>query len=221
MKVSEALKKRKSTRAFLSQPVEREKIFRILDAARFAASGTNAQPWEVSVVSGKTKQTLCRKLEEAFYGGATRKMEYQYYPSHWVEPYKGRRKACGLAMYSALGIAREDKERRIAQWAANYRAFDAPVVLMILMDGALETGSYLDCGIFIQSVMLASMEEGLATCPQASLGEFPSIIKQALGYPQTHKVICGIALGYEDKEAVVNSYRTAREQVSHFTHFFN
>lgn len=221
MKVSEALEQRKSTRAYLPRPVEREKIERILDAARHAPSGVNSQPWQVAVVTGNTKLALQQKIETAFRDGEPKHMQYHYYPQQWQEPYKQRRKECGLQMYSTLGITREDKHRQTDQWAANYRAFDAPVMLLFFMDPALEQGSFIDYGAFLQSVMLAAVEEGLATCPQAALGEYPEIVRQTLGYADDSIVVCGMALGYEDTTALVNSYRTPREAVSSFTRYFD
>ena len=221
MNVSEALNTRKSTRAFLPKPVDKAIIDRILSAARHAPSGTNTQPWQVAVVTGDTKQQLCQELETAFRNQVDRKMDYHYYPEEWVDPYKSRRKACGLQMYSTLKITREDKQRQLDQWAANYRAFDAPVMLLFFMDGIMQTGSFLDYGLFLQSVMLMAVEEGLATCPQAALGEYPAIVKAKLGYPDDSILMCGMALGYEDKKALVNSYRTPREEVETFTRYFD
>lgn len=220
MDVIDALKKRKSTRAFLDKAVSEEKIFKILDAARHAPSGTNTQPWQVAVVSGEQKRRLQQLMENAFRNQGKGEMDYQYYPLDWQEPYKGRRKACGLQLYSTLRITRADKDKQIEQWAANYRAFDAPVMLFFFLDKVMEKGSFVDYGMFLQSIMLAAVEEGLATCPQAALGEYPKIVKQALGYPEDCVLICGMALGYEDTEALVNSYRTPREEVSTFTKFF-
>ncbi|MBD3610116.1 MAG: nitroreductase [Gammaproteobacteria bacterium] len=221
MKVSEALVARKSTRAYLPKDVEQEKIERILKAARHAPSGTNTQPWQVAVVRGETKQKLQQAMEEAFRGGEKGVMDYQYYPLEWEAPYKDRRKACGLQMYKTLEIAREDKQRQIDQWAANYRAFDAPVMLLFFMDPIMEAGSYLDYGMFLQSIMLMAEEEGLATCPQAALGEYPKIVKETLGYAEDSVLLCGIALGYEEKGALVNSYRTPREEIENFTRYFD
>ncbi len=201
--------------------MEPEKIQRILDAARYSPSGVNTQPWQVAVVSGQTKQRLEQRLERAFRDGDKSQMAYQYYPSGWEEPYKARRRACGLALYGVLGIGREDKQRQLDQQAANFRAFDAPVMLLFMMDPIMSTGSYLDYGMFLQSVMLAAEEEGLATCPQASLAEYPQIIKEELGYTEDSVVICGMALGYADTKAVINSYRTERESVEAFTRFFD
>ncbi|MGH1485998.1 MAG: nitroreductase [Cellvibrionaceae bacterium] len=221
MDVSTALKQRKSVRAFTSQNVSDEQIQRILDVARCAPSGVNTQPWQVAVVRGQAKQDLQTRIEAAFTAGEPSAQEYNYYPSEWKEPFIGRRKECGLMLYSVLGIQKEDTERRKVQWAANYRAFDAPVMLLFFIDATLNEGSYLDYGMFLQSVMLAAVEQGLATCPQAALAEYPQIVREALGYDQSSTVLCGMALGYEDKGAAVNSYRTPREDVDRFTRFFS
>lgn len=220
MNVSEALEKRKSVRAYLDKAVEPEKINTILDAARHAPSGVNTQPWQVAVVSGETKQKLQQKIETLFRGGDKGKADYGYYPAEWKEPFTTRRKECGLLMYKTLGIERGDRERQTDQWAANYRAFDAPVMLLFFMDSTMQEGSYMDYGMFLQSVMLAATEQGLATCPQASVADYPELIKTELGYSQDNILLCGMALGYEDEDALVNSYRTSREDVDSFTQYF-
>ncbi len=221
MTVSELLSKRKATRAFEAKEVEHEKIVRILDAARHAPSGTNTQPWQVAVVTGEKKRRLGDLMETAFRNGQQGKMEFQYYPEIWEGIYKERRRACGLQMYSTLQISREDKQRQLDQWAANYRAFDAPVMMFFFIDEILETGSYLDYGMFIQSIMLMAIEEGLATCPQAALGEYPEIVKKELGYSDDKKLVVGLAMGYEETSAIINQYRTPRDEVEQFTRFFD
>lgn len=221
MNITQALTQRKSVRAYLDKPVDRQKISKIIQAASHAPSGTNAQPWQVAVVTGQKKAELTTAMVNAFGKDGIGTMDYTYYPLEWREPYKKRRVACGAQLYSALNIARRDKDRRIEQWVANYRAFDAPVILFFFLDPVMKKGSYLDYGMFLQSVMLAAVEEGLATCPQAALGQYPALVKEALGYSQQTILICGMALGYEDTKAPVNNYRTPREEVEIFTRFFS
>lgn len=219
MRVSEALETRKSVRAFTNQSVEKALIKEILTLAGNAPSGANTQPWITHVLMGESKDNLQAQVEDAFRAGKKEKMDYQYYPLEWSEPFRTRRKECGLNMYSALSITRKDKQRQQQQWAANYRAFDAPVMLLFSMDGALETGSYLDFGLFLQSVMLLAIEFGLATCPQVALVEYPSIIKPFLKISSDSQLVCGMAMGYEDKTAKVNSYRTARKEIADWVTF--
>ena len=192
MTIREALKHRKSVRAFLKKNVEKEIIVRILDAA----------------------------MEAAFRKYRGERMEYEYSPLQWREPFRKRRVKCGTQLYAALGIDRKDKERRLQQWMANYHAFNAPVVLFFFVSSDLRKGAFLDYGMFLHSIMLAALDEGLATCAEAALGHFPEVVKNALGYGDDTVLVCGMALGYEDKDAPVNNYRTEREEVESFTRFF-
>ena len=127
MDVKQALLKRKSTRAFLDKSVSTETIRNILDAARHAPSGANTQPWQVAVVTGDNKQRLQQRIQAQFRDGIKGHMDYEYYPTQWEQPYRDRRVACGIQLYQSVNITRDDKQRRADQWAANYRAFDAPV----------------------------------------------------------------------------------------------
>mgnify|MGYP000102416723 FL=1 len=221
MNITEAITLRHSTRAFLDKEVSIDQVNDILEAAKHSPSGVNTQPWQVAVISGDTKIKLQQQLEQAFYADTPSQTGYQYYPINWKPNYKQRRYQCGLQLYQALNIAREDSKARKAQWAANYRAFDAPIMLLFFIDSSMETGSFMDYGMFLQSIMLAAMEKGLATCPQAALAEYPDIISSTLDYSDDQIVLCGIALGYEDKQAPVNNYRTPREPVSSFTRYFD
>lgn len=160
-------------------------------------------------------------MEEAFQKYKGERMEYDYSPERWREPYRKRRVKCGIQLYGALGIDRKDKERRLQQWMANYHAFDAPVVLFFFVSAELKTGAYLDYGMFIQSIMLAALDEGLATCTEAALGHFPKEVKEALGYGDDVVLVCGMALGYEDPDAPVNQYRTEKVEVDAFAEFLN
>ena len=217
MNVLDAMRGRKSTRAYLDKPVARATIEAILDAARWAPSGVNCQPWQVAVVTGTIKARIGDELLAARQARQPENPDYAYYPKDWQEPYKSRRKATGLALYQALKIGKDDAFARIKAWNNNYRFFGAPVGLLFFVDRALAQGAWVDMGMFIQNVMLAARGHGLETCPQASLAEYPDIVRGILNRPDTHALVCGMALGYADASAPVNSYRTEREPVSAFT----
>lgn len=219
MNILDTLKARKSVRGYIDKPVERELIISLLKAARLAPSGSNIQPWQVVVLAGEKKKHLQQQLEAAFRKDTPIQQDYIYYPVSWTEPYKTRRKACGLQLYQSLNITRDDKQRRMMQWIANYHSFDAPVLLLFFMDKEMETGSYIDYGMFMQSLMLAAVELGLATCAQAALCDYSDIIREFLGFDNDKVLICGMALGYENQDAAVNDYRTPREEVEAFTWF--
>ena len=219
MDVITAIRERHSTRAFLDKPVTLESVEQILDAARFAASGVNSQPWQVVVVTGQLIQRIGDVIVEAREHAIPENPDYYYYPREWREPYKSRRKACGLALYSSIGIGLEDKDKRKTAWYRNYYFFGAPVGLLFFLDRFLEKGSWVDMGLFIQNVMLAARGLGLETCPEASLAEYPDRVRDIVGISQDKALVCGMALGYEDKSQPINQYRTSREPVQSFTQF--
>jgi nitroreductase len=220
MDVLEAMHRRASIRAYLDRPVDRSTIESILEAARWAPSGVNAQPWQVAVVTGATKRRLAELLLAERGAARAENPDYAYYPAQWVEPYKARRLACGLALYTALKIGRHDKDARIKTWNNNYSFFGAPVGLLFFLDRSLAQGSWVDIGMFIENVMLAALAFGLATCPQASLAEYPNTVRRLLNIPESRALVCGMALGYPDPSAPVNNYRTAREPVANFTAWY-
>ena len=223
MNILDAMQGRASTRAFINKPVSRQTVWQILDAARWAPSGTNTQPWQVAVVEGEVREQLCQQMVDAFQQERPSNMDYQYYPKKITEPWRSRRFACGKALYDALGIDRRDRQGRNEQWIRNYHGFDAPVEMFVFIDETLQTDSWLDMGMFIQNILLAAREFGLECCAQAAMAEYPDIVRATLQVPDLWKLICGIAIGYPDRDAPENQYRTERESVDSFTswHGFN
>jgi len=217
MNINEAIKSRISVRAYLDKPVSKETITQILNIAKWSPSGTNTQPWKVVVVRGKTKDAITEAFLEAYKNGTKPNPDYDYYPEKWVEPYKGRRFKCGMDLYGALDIGRDDKEKRLQASLNNYRFFGAPVSLFFFIDKTMGKGSWFDIGMFYQSVMLAAREHGLGSCPQASTSDYPDIVREILGVSDDFDFMCGLSLGYPDDSKPVNQYRTVRENVEDFT----
>ena len=213
MDVLEAMRRRASTRAFLDRPVARATIEAMLEAARWAPSGVDSQPWRVAVVTGNSKRAITEQLLAERVAGKPERPDYRYYPEHWDEPYKSRRVACGLALYKALGIGREDADRRLKAWNNNYSFFGAPAGLFFFIDRRMAQGSWVDMGMFLQNVMLAARGVGLETCPQFALAMYPDVVAQHLDAPAKHDLVCGLSMGYGDPEAPVNRYRTERMAV--------
>ena len=222
--VDEVIRGRRSVRAFLSTPVPRETLLEILDVAARAPSGTNTQPWKVTVITGSKKEDLSRDLIETALNparDAEQAQEYSYYPEKWVHPYIDRRRKVGYDLYSLLEIPKGDKEGMNRQFARNYAFFDAPVGLFFTIDRILGQGSWLDYGMFLQNVMIAARARGLDTCPQAAFAKYHRIVARHLEIPDTEMLLCGMALGYEDTTRVENTLRTEREPASEFTRFYS
>ena len=217
--VEEAISGRRSTRAFLEKPVPRELILDIMRIAGRAPSGSNVQPWKVWVLEGGVKAEVARDLAERYDRGAMTPREYNYYPEKWREPYLARRRACGWGLYGTLGIGRADKDKMHAQHRRNFLFFDAPVGLIFSIDRDLELGSWLDYGMFLQSIMVAARQFELETCPQAAFLTFYDVLQRRLGIPPEQQIVCGMSLGYPDPEAKVNTFTPERMRAQDFVTF--
>jgi nitroreductase len=220
--VDHAIVTRQSIRAFLPTPVERATVEQILAVAARAPSGTNTQPWRVTVLSGAAQSRLSTAIMAAYEDPQVRKQhteEYAYYPTQWIEPYLGRRRKIGWDLYGLLGIGKTDKERMHAQHGRNYLFFDAPVGMIFTIERIMEQGSWLDYGMFLENIMIAARARGLDTCPQAAFTQFHRVIREQLNLSDDEMVVCGMSLGYADMTRVENTLETAREPVSGFARF--
>jgi nitroreductase len=226
--VDEAITSRMSVRAFTSQPVDKTLIEDILRIASRAPSGTNCQPWRVYVLQGESRQSLVDKVCAAHDDiranpelAAQFSEEYDYYPQQWVSPFIDRRRENGWGLYGLLGIGKADKDKMHQQQQRNYRFFDAPVGLMFTLDRVMGRGSMLDYGGFLQNIMVSARARGLHTCPQAAWNGFRSIILPHIGAQDNEMLVCGMALGYADTSAVVNTFHTPRVAVQDFTRWLD
>ena len=224
--VDHAIESRQSMREFLPAPVPRALILHLLELASRAPSGTNTQPWKAYVLQGASKDSLAEKVCRAHDAlrdnpalAAEYQEEYDYYPEKWVSPYIDRRRENGWGLYGLLGITKGDKDKMHAQHQRNYRFFDAPVGLMFTLDRVMGRGSLLDYGMFMQNFMVAARGHGLHTCPQAAWNGFAKIILPHIGAGDAEMLVCGMALGYADESALVNTFRTPRVSAAEFTHW--
>jgi nitroreductase len=222
--VEQAIRSRVSMRAFTQQTVDKQTIADILELAARAPSGTNTQPWKTYVLQGASRDTLVDKVcaaHDAVRADPSLAQQYReaydYYPTEWVSPFIDRRRENGWSLYGLLGITKGDKDAMHAQHQRNYRFFDAPVGLMFTLERVMGRGSLLDYGMFIQNVMLAARAHGLHTCPQAAWNGFSSIILPHIGASDSEMLVCGLALGYIDEAAPVNTFYTPRVSAADFT----
>lgn len=211
---------RKSTRAFLPTPVRLSDVRDILEIAARAPSGTNIQPWLAHVVDQKGIAAVhdailnCGiKPERAEW------TEYQYYPEKFEEPFLTRRRNLGQALYGLLRIDKRDLPAMREQFNRNYKFFDAPMGIFVTINRQLAVGSWLDLGMFIQSVLLAAQARGIASCPIAAFAPFHKQVRSVVAIPDREILICGIALGYADPARPENTLQTSRAPLCEWVRF--
>jgi nitroreductase len=220
MDVRDAVASRYSCRAFLPTPVPLAVVRDILDRAARAPSGGNLQPWRIDALSGRPLRTL-----KAMVGARESELprgegvEYAIYPDPLKEPYRGRRSEVARLLYAALGIPREDRLARLAQYARNFQFFDAPVGLFVSIDRSMGPPQWSDLGGFIQTVLLLARAHGLHGCAQEAWTHWHRTVPPVLKLPSEHILFCGIALGFADEDAAINRWRAPRAGVDEFATF--
>lgn len=220
--VENAIVSRRSVRAFLPKPVDLHLVQHLLDVAARAPSGTNIQPWQAWVLTGAAKESLSNKILQVYNNSVERSQHqraYKYYPEEWVSPYIDRRRKIGWDMYGLLGIDKTNTAAMHEQQGHNYRFFGAPVGLIFTIDKAMQQGSWMDYGMFLQTFMIAARAHGLDTCAQAAFNEFHRIILEHIGAGPEQMLVCGMALGYADNQHPISQLRTERAPAAQFTHF--
>ena len=206
---------RKSVRAFRLDPVPKQHLVEILDAARAAPSNFNSQPWRVYVLTGKAKRALGDKLLQAHVAQTV--PLFSPFPQTNPPECAARVDDFGRRLYASVGVDRADMAGRARVSGRNFVFFDAPVGMIFTIHAALTKHSWLDFGLFLQTLMLAAQVRGLSTCPQVSFVRFQSIIAEQLKLGPDELVTCGMSCGYADEEAAVNRLNMPREPLDRFT----
>jgi nitroreductase len=201
---------RRSVRAYLPTPVSDDVLHAVLVQARLAPSGANLQPGSLVQVRGVVREALSADLLDAFQQGREEAEDYSYFPQPMPHTLRRRQVAAAQALYGALGVARDDRAGRDAQFERNFRFFDAPVALIVTMPHDMGSGCYMDLGMTLYGLMLAAQDQGLATCAIGAMASYPNLIRGHLGLEASSHIVCGIALGYADPDAPVNQTQTTR-----------
>lgn len=211
MSVTAALHQRRSVRKFTDQPVDPALLREIFAAAQRAPSGGNLQPWQATVLTGAPWQAVKDAVAARLaMGRAGYQPEYDIYPKGLTDPWEARRFGVGEALYASLGIPREDKAGRLAQFVENYRGFGAPVMLFLHCSRIMGPPQWSDMGMWLQSVMLLLVEAGLASCPQECWAMYGQTIRETLALGEDQILFTGLAVGYADESAAVNQWPVPR-----------
>jgi len=215
--VDSIIRSRTAVRVFRPDAVLKEDIVAILDVARTAPSNSNTQPWRVHVLGGRIKKQLgdalaCAHADETH-------PPLRHLPEPLPDSFRSRQEDFGVRYYGALGIDRKDMDARARATGRNFDFFGAPVGMIFTIDASLKKYSWLDYGLFLQTIMIAARARGLDTCPQVSFVRYQSVIANHLQIEPGHEVVCGMSLGYADDFSVVNRLDMPREPVDRFARF--
>lgn len=215
--VDGVMRARRSLRAFRPEPVPRPLLEELLAVASTAPSNSNTQPWRVHALAGAPLQALGDALVAAF--RENRLPPSPHFPEPLPDEHAQRQRDFGAVYYRTLGIDIADLPARMRQTEKNFHFFGAPVGLIFTIDARLAPHSWLDLGLLVQNVMIAASARGLGSCPQVSFARFHPVIAQRLGLRDNELTVCGMSLGYPERDAPVNRMAMPRREVSEFVSF--
>lgn len=227
MNVRDALYTRRSIRQFQNRDIPAEVLQRVVESALQAPSASNAQPYRIAIATGKVRDAIRQELSAKYtkavkvqrmplplkiVNGITAGVlpDGDYNPDvKYPKELKQRKVECGMGLYETLGIDRSDRQARDEQMQRNFEFFDAPAAIFVFANDALGRYAALDAGIFMQSLMLAAVEEGLGTCSQGALAIWGSPIRKQFKIEDGYKLLCGMSIGYP-AEHKVNGYKPSK-----------
>lgn len=213
MSIEHILQQRSSCRSFTKQEVETELLQRIFTAAQKSPSNCNVQPWQVLVVSGKKKDELKNKLIQNVMQQQKPNPDFNWNVAYTGE-HRDRQFGSANALYTAMDIGREEKQKRQMAMLRNWSFFDAPHVAIFTLDKYLDIMGAVDMGIYAQTLSLLLQEQGISSCMQGALGQFPGPIRDMFELPDERGILFGMSFGYADEDAKVNTARTDRAELS-------
>ena len=216
MNVTDAVLDRSSVRSFLSKSVSDELLKVLLEKSSRSASGGNLQPWKIFVINNSSMGTFLNFQEN---WSEPELPAYDIYPPKLKEPYRTSRFELGEQMYELLGIDREDKEGRITQVMENFRFFGAPCAFFCFVDRQMGPPQWSDLGMFLQTFMLLAKEAGLDTCAQEAWSMKHESVSKFVKAEDSDILFCGMAIGYRDNNAIINSLKSDRRPLNEWAKF--
>lgn len=219
MHVFDAVDTRLACRAFLDRPVAPEILHDLIARASRSASGSNLQPWKLTVVTGAALQELKAIVAADVADRDPRHTpaEYPFVPPDLWEPYKERKEHHGAELYGALGIPRSDAEGRLGQYKRNFALFGAPAAVFVTMERRFGEAQWADLGLFVATLMILARGYGLDTCPQQSWSRVQKPLFAYLGIPDSEILYCVVSVGYGDRDQPVNAFRSTRADPCEYT----
>jgi len=218
MDVLDALNSRSTVRAFKPDPVDKETILRILEAATRAPSSGNTQPWELFVAGGDALDRLRQVYAVNFQKNVPSNPDLPA-PQKWPPVLQKRMEELRSARFESMGIKRDDAAARHAMFERAHQFFGAPTVVYLCMDRTLTPWSIFDMGLLAQSIMLAAQHYGVDSASAFLLIAYPDPIRAELGVPEDLSIIMGVALGYRDPQNPLNQYRSPRRPIREVVRF--
>lgn len=221
MNVSDAIKQRRSVRAFKKQAVESALIEKIFLQAQDSPSNCNTQPWHVVVVSGDSRDKVEKAMVDEIMSGKAPTPHFTPGDQGLKDEYRKRQIACAISLYDSVEVKYEEKQKRQELMLRNWQFFGAPHAAFFSMPKSMSEINAVDMGIYLQTIMLLMTEHGLASCPQGALAMYPDSIYELANIPENNAIMFGLSFGYAEEQAPINQFDVGREALNSCIEFYS
>jgi len=221
MNVSDAIKQRRSVRAYKDKPVAPDLLEKIFLQAQDSPSNCNTQPWHVVVVSGEARDKIEQAMISDIMGGKAPTPHFTPGDQGLKDEYRKRQIACAISLYDSMDIKYEEKQKRQELMVKNWQFFGAPHAAFFSMPKTMSEINAVDMGIYLQTIMLLLTENGLSSCPQGALAMYTEAVHEMAHIPQENAIMFGLSFGYANEDAPINSFNVGREELSKTVEFLS
>ena len=220
MKLEDVIQQRRSIRGFIDKPVSKEVLEEVIALANRAPSSMNTQPWHLHVLTGEPLEQVRKGNTERMLAGVTPTRDIEDYAAYEGE-HRKRQIEIAIQLFEAMGIAREDAERRQDWVMRGFRQFDAPVSIVVCFDKSLlnNTIAHFDTGAMTYGLVLAAWSKGLG-CVINGQGIMQSpVVREVANIPDDQVILTCVALGWPDEDFVANAVVSRRRPIENVTRF--
>jgi nitroreductase len=190
----------------------------VIALANRAPSSMNTQPWHLHVLTGKPLEAVRQGNTERMLAGVTPVREIENYSAYEGE-HRKRQIEIAVQLFEAMGIKREDAERRQDWVMRGFRQFDAPVSIVVCFDRSLRenTIAHFDSGAMTYGLVLAAWSKGLGAVINGQGIMQSPVVREAANIPEDQVILTCVALGWPDEEFVANSIVSRRRPIENVT----
>lgn len=221
MNLSDAIKQRRSVRAYKKQAVDAALIERIFLQAQDSPSNCNTQPWHVVVVSGDARDSIEKAMVSDIMAGKAPTPHFTPGDQGLKDEHRKRQIACAISLYDSVDVKYEEKDKRQELMLRNWQFFGAPHAAFFSMPKTMSEINAVDMGIYLQTIMLLMTEHGLASCPQGALAMYTEAVHEMANIPENHAIMFGLSFGYAEDDAPINQFEVGREELNSCVEFFS
>jgi len=220
LEFAEVVRGRRSIRGYKPEPVPREVLEEVIELATRCPSSMNTQPWHFYVVTGDVLDRIRTENTERNLAGVPPSREIRNHGAYEGE-HRRRQVDIAIQLFQAMGIERDDADKRQDWILRGFRQFDAPVSVVVTYDKSLEGGdiAQFDCGAAVNGLVLAAWSKGLGAVVNSQGIMQSPVVREHAGIPEDQVIMICVAMGYPSDDFPANDVVSTRRPVAEVASF--